>query len=70
MSDGHGLVPIVFLGRIMPGAKRDDCEIVFSNALIQMRDWCASDGRDPNRREITGATPAARLGALIGRSFR
>jgi hypothetical protein len=31
-----------------------------------MRDWCASDGRDTNRREITGATPAARLGALIG----
>jgi hypothetical protein len=47
-SDGHGLEPIVFLGPRGQGRERRSQDQL-SRALIQMRDWCASGGRDTNR---------------------
>jgi hypothetical protein len=43
MSDGHGLAPIVFLGLDQSQWRGNVIVLVTSgNALIQMRDWCAS----------------------------
>ena len=56
---------LFFWGRVRPGAERRSVDRL-SKALIQMRDWCASVGRDTNREK----SRARKAGGETWRPYR